>query len=343
MSTLFDVLIVGAGPAGLAAGIAATKAGLSYQIIEKGALVNSLLHYPTEMVFFTTPELMEIGGLPFVSPHDKPTRLEALRYYRRCTDTFKLDIVFDETVVAVRRSRHRRRWRGLHGRDAARRTRPASRAAEPHRGARHRRLRLRQPDRRARRGSAARLALLHLAASRSIASAWSLSAARTRRPRRRSSSIAPAPTPTIVHRRAALGESIKYWVKPDIENRIKEGSVAARFNTQLVEIGPSSVVVDGPGGRETLPADARLPLDGLYLRHGAAARVGCRARRRDVRSPTQRGDLRNQRAGPLRDRRDGGGQGERTHLHRERALPRPDGHRAGTGFRQKIDAADRQA
>src|ERR1041385_6032932 len=100
-----DVLIVGAGPAGLAAAIAATKAGLSYQVVEKGALVNSLLHYPTEMVFFTTPELMEIGGLPFVSPHDKPSRMEALRYYRRVTDTFDLDIAFGCTVVSIARRR----------------------------------------------------------------------------------------------------------------------------------------------------------------------------------------------------------------------------------------------
>src|SRR5258706_13984028 len=98
-----DVLIIGAGPAGLAGAIAATKAGLTYQVIEKGALVNSLLHYPTEMVFFTTPELMEIGGLPFTSPHDKPSRMEALRYYRRATDTYKLDIVFDETVDSITR------------------------------------------------------------------------------------------------------------------------------------------------------------------------------------------------------------------------------------------------
>src|SRR5919106_5446934 len=96
-----DVIIVGAGPSGLAAAIAATKAGLDYQVIEKGALVNSLLHYPTEMIFFTTPELMEIGGMPFVSPYDKPTRLEALRYYRRVADAYKLDVVFDETVVAI--------------------------------------------------------------------------------------------------------------------------------------------------------------------------------------------------------------------------------------------------
>src|SRR3954470_2523059 len=98
-----DVLIVGAGPAGLAAAMAGTKAQLTYYLADKGALVNSLFHYPTEMVFFTTPELMEIGGMPFVSPHDKPTRLEALRYYRRVTDAYKLEIAFDESVVGLRR------------------------------------------------------------------------------------------------------------------------------------------------------------------------------------------------------------------------------------------------
>src|SRR5580765_8911367 len=87
-----DVLIIGAGPAGLAAAIAAQARGLSYVVLEKAALVNSLMHYPTDMVFFTTPELMEIGELPFVSPHEKPTRQEALRYYRRVTDRFKLDV-----------------------------------------------------------------------------------------------------------------------------------------------------------------------------------------------------------------------------------------------------------
>src|SRR5918994_6410808 len=98
-----DVLVVGAGPAGLATAIAASQNGLDYVVIEKGALVNSLLHYPTEMVFFTTPELMEIGGMPFVSPYEKPTRLEALRYYRRVTDDFKLSVAFDETVTAITR------------------------------------------------------------------------------------------------------------------------------------------------------------------------------------------------------------------------------------------------
>ena len=99
----FDVVIIGAGPAGLATAIAATQNGLDHLVIEKGALVNSLLHYPIEMVFFTTPELMEIGGMPFTSPHDKPTRLEALRYYRRVTDVYTLNVAFDETVLAITR------------------------------------------------------------------------------------------------------------------------------------------------------------------------------------------------------------------------------------------------
>src|SRR4029453_19403507 len=100
----YDVLIVGAGPAGLAAAIAAKRSDLRALVIEKGALVNSLLNYPTEMVFFTTPELLEIGGLPFVSPHDKPTRQEALPYSRRVTDPFQRDIVFDEPVTGLSRN-----------------------------------------------------------------------------------------------------------------------------------------------------------------------------------------------------------------------------------------------
>jgi len=85
---VLDLLIVGAGPAGLATGIAAKQQGLDYLVIDKGGLVAGIFRFPTNMVFFTTPELLEIGGLPFVTPYDKPTRLEALRYYRRVADTF---------------------------------------------------------------------------------------------------------------------------------------------------------------------------------------------------------------------------------------------------------------
>ena len=256
-----DVLIVGGGPAGLAAAIAATKSGLTYQIVEKGVLVNSLFHYPTEMVFFTTPELMEIGGLPFVSPNDKPSRLEALRYYRRATDTYNVNIAFDETVVGVQRERAVPDSRGsfaietlsskgvrraFHARTVVLATgaydfpnligvpgedlsHVSHYFTSPHPYYRKRVVIVGGKN------SAAEAALELFRAGAHV---------------------------TIVHRRPALSDSIKYWVKPDIENRIREGSIAARFETSVVEIRPTSVVVDGPGGRDELPADGVFLLTG---------------------------------------------------------------------------------
>jgi thioredoxin reductase (NADPH) len=254
MDTL-DVVIVGAGPAGLAAAIAATKAGLSYHVIEKGALVNSLLHYPTEMVFFTTPELMEIGGLPFVSPNDKPSRMEALRYYRRATDTYDLQISFDQKVEQIARAgdafvvhaRHVRgapsSWRGrslvlatgaydfanvmgIPGEDLPH---VSHYYTAPHPFYRKQVVIVGGKN------SAAEAALDLYRAGAHV---------------------------TIVHRRAALGDSIKYWVKPDIENRIKEGSVAARFNTHVIEITPTHVIVERDGRRDEIPADGVFLLTG---------------------------------------------------------------------------------
>src|SRR5712672_4641293 len=98
-----DVLIIGAGPSGLSAAIAAKHRGLDYQVLEQGTLVNSIYHFPPQMVFFTTPELLEIGGLPFVSPFEKPTRAEALKYYRKVVDVHDLRISFEEKVLAVHR------------------------------------------------------------------------------------------------------------------------------------------------------------------------------------------------------------------------------------------------
>ena len=258
---LRDVIIIGAGPAGLAAAIASTKANLSYAVLEKGALVNSLLHYPTEMVFFTTPELMEIGGMPFTSPHDKPSRMEALRYYRRVTDAYKIDVVFDERVISVQRqegvpgpdgsflvetkSIHGVR-RSFHGRTVVFATgaydfpnligvpgeempHVSHYFTSPHPYFRKRVVIVGGKN------SAAEAALELFRAGAHV---------------------------TIVHRRPALGDSIKYWVKPDIENRIKEGSVAARFDTSLVEIRPTTIVIEHAGTREEIPADAVFLLTG---------------------------------------------------------------------------------
>src|SRR5436190_16474153 len=99
-----DLIIVGAGPTGLSAAIAAKTRNLDYQVIEQGTLVNSIYRFPPQMVFFTTPELLEIGGLPFVSPYEKLARAEALRYYRKVVDAFDLQISFEEQALPVSRA-----------------------------------------------------------------------------------------------------------------------------------------------------------------------------------------------------------------------------------------------
>src|SRR5688572_28466182 len=96
-----DVLIVGAGPSGLATAIAAKHFGLDYVILEQGALVDAIVRFPINMVFFTTPELLEIGGMPLTTPYDKPTRAEALQYYRKVVDTFQLQITLFEQVTSI--------------------------------------------------------------------------------------------------------------------------------------------------------------------------------------------------------------------------------------------------
>jgi thioredoxin reductase (NADPH) len=250
-----DVLIIGAGPAGLAAAIAATKAGLTYQVIEKGALVNSLLHYPTEMVFFTTPELMEIGGLPFTSPHDKPSRMEALRYYRRATDTYKLEVVFDEKVTALTRDADGFVVEAEHARGARRTIR--GRTAVLATGAYDFPNLMGVPGEDLPHVSHYFTAPHPFYRKRVVIVGGKNSSAEAALELYRAGARV-----TIVHRRPALGDSIKYWVKPDIENRIKEGSIEARFNTHVLEITTTHVIVETSGVRDEIPADAVFPLTG---------------------------------------------------------------------------------
>jgi thioredoxin reductase (NADPH) len=252
---MLDVLIIGAGPAGLAAGIAATRRRLNYVIVEKGVLVNSLMHFPTNMVYFTTPELLEIGGLPFVSPYEKPTRQESLRYYRRAAAAFALELACGEPVTGLKR--HDGVFRVTsHPRIGEPRVREA-RTVVLATGAYDIPNRLDVPGEDLPHVSHFyREAHPHFR-QRVVIVGGKNSAAEAALELHRSGAHV-----TLVHRHNTLGDSIKYWVKPDIENRIKEGSIAARFSTRVLEITAHDVVLDGPSGRTREPADSVLLLTG---------------------------------------------------------------------------------
>jgi thioredoxin reductase (NADPH) len=250
-----DVIIVGAGPSGLATAIASRHFNLDYLVLEQGSLVDAIARFPINMVFFTTPELMEIGGLPLTTPFDKPTRAEALNYYRKVVDVFQLQVSLFDKVLSITPpegpgepfavdsrttrgvTRVREAWNvvlamgyydrpnllNIPGEDLPHVTHFYP---EAHPYYRQRVVIVGGKN------SAAEAALeIHRAGGRV----------------------------TIVHRGAAFGDSIKYWVKPDIENRVKDGSIAAHFNANVVEIRSSEVVLDTG---VTLPAEGVLLLTG---------------------------------------------------------------------------------
>ena len=260
---MLDLLIVGAGPAGLATAIAARQNGLRYLVIEKGGLVDGIFRFPKHMVFFTTPELLEIGGLPFVTPYEKPTRAEALRYYRRVVDTFDLAISLGEQVTGITREP-----------DGEEGTRAFTLATKTRQGAEQSHV-----------GRALVLAtgyydhpnllgipgedLPHVSHYYSEAHPWyrkqvvvvggKNSAAEAALELYRAGAHV-----TLVHREDKLGDSIKYWVKPDIENRIADGAIPALFRTAVCAITPEAVRVEHEGQTRALPADGVFLLTGYH-------------------------------------------------------------------------------
>jgi thioredoxin reductase (NADPH) len=262
-----DVIIVGAGPSGLATAIAAKHFNLDYVVLEQGALVDGIVRFPINMVFFTTPELLEIGGLPLTSPFDKPTRTEALQYYRKVVDTFQLQVSLYEKVTSIQPP-------GDPGEPFAVESQ-TSRGVTRIREARNVVLAMgyyTQPNMLNIPGED----LPHVTHFYKEAHAYY---------RRRvvivggKNSAAEAALEihragghvTIVHRGPGFGDSVKYWVKPDIENRVKEGSIAAHFNANVVEIRSSEVVLDSG---TTLPAESVLLLTGYRADPEFMRRVG---------------------------------------------------------------------
>ena len=255
--TVFDLLVVGAGPTGLACAIEAQKAGLSAVMVDKGCVCNSLFHYPAHMTFFTTPELLEIGGIPFPSPHAKPNRNEALQYYRRVAALYKLDI------------RQYHRVERVEGSDGAFTVHTMDRFGRA--GAIHARKLvistgyydlpnyLHIPGE--------NLSKVHhyyfdphpyFGADVLVVGGKNSAAIAALELWRGGARV------TLVHRGPEIQPHVKYWIKPDIENRIQDAQIDAYFSSQLVEITPDTVVIETPQGRKTLKNDFVFAMTGYH-------------------------------------------------------------------------------
>lgn len=275
--THYPLLIIGGGPIGLACAIEAKKAGIDYCIIEKGCLVNSLYHYPVNMTFFSTSERLEIGGVPFVSNNPKPTRAEALEYYRRVALSYELRIHLFEEVVAVHKqattAQHRFSVETSHqtytadyiiiatgfydipyklnvpGEDLPKVTHYYK---DPHFYAFQK--------------------VLVVGAQNSAVDAaletW-----------RKGAEV------TMVIRGPEIGQRVKYWVRPDIINRINEGSINAYYNSTVLEIGEKEVTINTPNGPVTIANDWVIALTGYQPNLQFLTRLGIRLAPDAIRTP----------------------------------------------------------
>ena len=247
----YDILIIGAGPIGLACGIAAKKAALNYIIVEKGCLVNSLYNYPANMTFFSTSERLEIGGIPFMSLNNKPNRAEALEYYRRVTQTFQLNVHLFEEVRSVTKADDEKFTvttskeifetdkiiiatgfydipvlMNVPGEELSK---VVHYYKDPHYYAFQKVVVVGSQN------SAIDAAL----------ETW-----------RKGAEV------TMVIREKEIGERVKYWVRPDIINRIQEGSIKAYFNSTIKEIREDEVDIQTPDGLVTIKNDWVIAMTG---------------------------------------------------------------------------------
>lgn len=270
---IIDLIIIGGGPIGLACGIAAKNAGLSYLIIEKGCLTNSLYNYPQGMTFFSTAERLEIGNLPFVSINPKPKRAEALEYYRRVSLSYDLNIRLFESVknvlkengiftVETSKSLYNTRniivatgfydipmLMDIPGEDLPK---VFHYYQEPHYFSHQN--------------------VVVVGASNSSVDA----ALETFR---------KGANVTLVARGSGIGERVKYWVKPDIENRIAAGEIKAYFSSNLLEIRETEVDIETPDGKITIPNDFVLALTGYQPNFEFLNNIGIELNQENMRMP----------------------------------------------------------
>jgi len=290
VSESFDALVVGAGPTGLACGIELQQRGVKALLVEKGCVVNSLYHYPTNMTFFTTPELLEIGNLPMTSLNEKPNRTEALKYYRRVADHYHLDIRQYERVHRI--GGEDRAFQvfttdrlGCHHVYQARKIVLATGYydvpnrlnvpgedlpkvlhyyKEPHPYYNH---------------DVAVIGAKNSAAIAALELWWT--GARV----------------TLIHRGGKISDSVKYWIKPNIENRIKNGEIRSYFHSRVVEIQADCLRIDTPEGEIALKNDFVFALIGYQPDLQFLNSTGITLEAERLRPRTNPGTLESERSG----------------------------------------------
>jgi len=269
MSDRYDMICIGAGPTGLASAIEAKRAGLRPLVIDKGCLCNSLFHYPTNMQFFTTPERMEIGDLPMTTATTKPTRAEALKYYRRAVEHFGIETRLYEKVEEISGSDKHFVVRTTTVRQELSEYRAGKIVIAT--GYYDRPNLLDVPGEN----------LLHVshyftephpywnqdvvvigAKNSAAEAALDLFRAGAR--------------VTLVHRGEGFGKSLKFWVKPDIENRVRSGEIRAHFRTNILRIEPDCVWVTNSVGETAIPAARVFAMTGYHPDFGFLERQGIR-------------------------------------------------------------------
>lgn len=245
-----DVLIIGGGPIGIACALECKKKNLDYVVIEKGALVNSLYNYPLNMTFFSTSDRLEIGGIPFITNNAKPHRDDALEYYRRVTSSNELNIHLYEQVVAVDKAN------GIFEIKTSKTTYLAKNVVVATGFYDIPNLMQVPGENLSKVTHYFKEAHPYVLQKSIVVGASNSSVDAALEIWRKGGEV------TMVVRGPAIGERVKYWVKPDIENRIAEGSIKAYFNSEIKEIKPHEVVIQTPDGEIVVANDFVIALTG---------------------------------------------------------------------------------
>ena len=275
---MVDVLIVGAGPIGLNCGIVAKQKGVSHLILDKGVLVNSVFNFPVNMTFFSTSNLLEIGKVPFVSHGDKPTRREAMGYFRRVREKFELNVNYFETVINIEKKE------GVFHVTSSKKTYRAQNVIlatgfyglpykmnvkgedlpkvkhyydEPH---------------------------YYIDQKVLVVGAANSACDVAMETYHKNAEV------TMAIRGDKLSDRVKYWMKPNIENRIKEGSIKAYFNTTVEEINEDSVILKTPEGLVTIENDFVMAMTGYRPDYDFFERIGLEFQDDEYRTPVMNED-----------------------------------------------------